>query len=107
MKRCIMEHSIIKVENLSVCYHSDKIRTRAVNNVSFNLDRGNSFGIIGESGSGKTSMAMAMMGLLKKPATVDGQVYYGNKDLNSLSEKERNLTAGGRLPLYFKTVWMF
>lgn len=97
-----MEHSIIRVENLSVCYHSDKIRTQAVNNVSFNLDRGSSFGIIGESGSGKTSIAMAMMGLLKKPATVDGQVYYGNKDLNSLSEKERNLYRWGKIAIVFQ-----
>ena len=97
-----MEHSIIRVENLSVCYHSEKSRTRAVNKVSFNLDKGSSLGIIGESGSGKTSIALAMMGLLKKAATVEGQVYYEDKDLNSLAEKERNLYRWGKIAIVFQ-----
>jgi len=102
VKRCIVEHSIIRVENLSVYYHSDKIKTRAVNNVSFNLDKGSSLGIIGESGSGKTSLAMTIMGLLKRPTTVAGQVYYGNTDLNRLSEKERNRYRWGKIAIVFQ-----
>lgn len=97
-----MGHSNIRVENLSVCYPSDKIRIQAVNKVNFNLERGSSLGIIGESGSGKTSIAMAIMGLLKKPATVDGQVYYENTDLNSLSEKERNRYRWGKIAIVFQ-----
>ena len=97
-----MEHSVIRVENLSVCYHSEKRRTRAVNKVSFNLDRGSSLGIIGESGSGKTSIALAMMGLLKKAATVDGQVYYEDQELNGLAEKERNLYRWGKIAIVFQ-----
>ncbi len=97
-----MEHSIIRVENLSVCYHADKRGSRAVNNVSFCLDRGGSLGIIGESGSGKTSLAMAMMGLFKKPTRVDGQVYYENTDLNRLSERERNLYRWAKMAIVFQ-----
>ena len=97
-----MEHSIIRVENLSVCYHADKRGSRAVNNVSFCLDRGGSLGIIGESGSGKTSLAMAMMGLFKKPTRVDGQIYYEDTDLNRLSERERNLYRWAKMAIVFQ-----
>lgn len=47
--------------------------TPAVNNISFELESGNNLGIIGESGSGKTSIAMAIMGLLKKELRLPGK----------------------------------
>jgi peptide/nickel transport system ATP-binding protein len=97
-----MENSIIRVENLSVCYRENKTEIRAVNNVSFSLDRGSSLGIIGESGSGKTSIAMAFMGLIKKPAKVEGKVYYENVDLNSLSDKNRNLYRWSKIAVVFQ-----
>lgn len=85
-----MEQLILKVENLTVCYKIEGGKCTAVNNVSFELNRGDSLGIIGESGSGKTSLAMAIMGLLKSPAEVSGKIYYENIDLQRLSQKERN-----------------
>jgi len=96
-----MEQTILRVENLLVCYEG-KNTTPAVNNISFSLEKGSSLGVIGESGSGKTSVAMAVMGLLKKPATVTGQIYYGNIDLNSLSEKERNRYRWGKIAIVFQ-----
>ncbi|MDK2811516.1 MAG: peptide/nickel transport system ATP-binding protein ddpF, partial [Petroclostridium sp.] len=97
-----MENTILRVENLSVCYNTDKNGTPVVNDISFNLERGGSLGVIGESGSGKTSLAMAMMGLLKKPATVTGQIHYGDTDLNRLSEKERNCYRWGKIAIVFQ-----
>ncbi len=97
-----MENSMLRVENLSVCYHVDQITTPAVNNVSFSLDRGSTIGIIGESGSGKTSIAMAIMGLLKKPTCIDGQVYYENSDLNLLSENKQNRYRWGKIAIVFQ-----
>lgn len=97
-----MENSIIRVENLSVCYNDDKEGIRAVNNVSFNLDKGSSLGIIGESGSGKTSIAMALMGLLKKSVTIDGKVYYGNTDLNSLLQKDLKPYRWAKIAIVFQ-----
>jgi peptide/nickel transport system ATP-binding protein len=98
----MMENTILRVENLSVCYNTDKNGTPVVNDISFNLERGGSLGVIGESGSGKTSLAMAMMGLLKKPATVTGQIHYGDTDLNRLSEKERNCYRWGKIAIVFQ-----
>ena len=97
-----MKDSILKVENLSVCYHWDNKSFQAVNNVSFNLNRDESLGIIGESGSGKTSLAMAILGLFKKSTQIDGQIYYKNIDLTKLSEKEQNLYRWRKIAIVFQ-----
>lgn len=97
-----MEQTVLRVENLSVCYNLDKGTTPAVNNISFSLEKGSSLGIIGESGSGKTSVAMAVMGLLKKTVSVTGQIYYGNTDLNRLTENERNRYRWGKIAIVFQ-----
>ena len=98
----IMEDSLIRVENLSVDYRPDQKCPPAVSRVSFTLDRGASLGIIGESGSGKTSLALALMGLIKKPASAGGRIYFGDRELNSLTEKERNLYRWGKIAIVFQ-----
>ncbi|HBT17773.1 MAG TPA: ABC transporter ATP-binding protein, partial [Firmicutes bacterium] len=58
---------MLRVKNLTVIYHGGK--EPAVHQVNFALKRGSSLGLIGESGSGKTSIGLAIMGLLTKTAT--------------------------------------
>ncbi|SHI23616.1 peptide/nickel transport system ATP-binding protein [Desulfosporosinus lacus DSM 15449] len=83
-----MKKSVLKVENLSVHYKTDSDQVLAVESVSFSLEEGSCLGIIGESGSGKTSAAMAIMGLLSKKAEISGQVCYYDRELDGLSEQE-------------------
>ncbi|MBI3971576.1 MAG: ABC transporter ATP-binding protein [Chloroflexi bacterium] len=63
---------VLRVEHLSVSYHTDAGRVRAVDNVSFDLPPGVRMGLVGESGSGKTTVANALMRLIKPPGRIDG-----------------------------------
>lgn len=80
---------ILEVKDLSVKYKSKKEEVTAVDNVSFTVKEGESIGIIGESGCGKTSFALSIMRLLKD-AKINGQIYYKDKELLGLTEKEIN-----------------
>jgi oligopeptide/dipeptide ABC transporter ATP-binding protein len=60
------------------------------------------FGIAGESGSGKTMSAMAILGLLPAGALVEGEVWYGGRDLLQLSRRRRRAIAGRELAMVFQ-----
>jgi oligopeptide/dipeptide ABC transporter ATP-binding protein len=72
---------------------------RAVRNVGFDVARGEIFAVIGESGSGKSSMAQAMMGLLPDTALIGGEIKLDNLVLGSLSKRERRRISGERMAL--------
>ena len=63
----------LNIEDLSVVYHGKEKQVRAVDHVSFSVDAGDSLGIIGESGSGKSTMIHALLRLLpERPARPRG-----------------------------------
>ncbi len=97
-----MTQTLLKIENLSVHYCSDSKRIRAVDDVSLVLRQGESLGIIGESGSGKTTTVMAVMGLLDKSTEVYGRIYYRDAELLQLSETERNAYRWNKIALVFQ-----
>lgn len=85
-----MEKELLRVEKLCVSYNNGNALVDAVDEVSFSIERGNVLGIIGESGSGKTTMAMTIMGLLDKTSKIEGKIYYNGIDINQLSERDKN-----------------
>lgn len=97
-----MNNSLLRIKNLSVSYKIDTGKINAVNNVSFSLNKGDSLGIIGESGSGKTSLAMAIMGLIKEPGEVKGNVYYEGEDLNRLSKDKIKTIRWNKVAIVFQ-----
>ena len=81
--------TLLTVKNLSVGYHTRKGFLKSVQGVSFALDQGKSFGLVGESGCGKTTIGMALMGLLPGNAAVtDGKILFEDQDLLKMSKKE-------------------
>lgn len=78
----------MEIKNLSVYYLTTGGIVKAVNNVSFDVEKGESLGIAGESGSGKSTLANAILKVLKPPAVVKGKVIYQGKDLLALPENE-------------------
>ena len=64
--------SLLEVEDLTVTYGSNDGRVHAVNGVSFEIDEGVNYGLAGESGSGKSTAAEALLGLLPNNGRVDG-----------------------------------
>jgi len=80
---------ILEVRNLQVAYEIPAGAVRAVDGVSFSLRPGERMGLIGESGSGKTTMATAILGLSRPPArVVGGEVLLEGRDLLSLPDED-------------------
>lgn len=97
-----MYRPVLNMKNLSICYNADKYGKLAVNNVSLTLDSGSSLGLIGESGSGKTSIAMAIMGLLRRKADVKGEIFFNGVNLNKLSESELDMYRWKKVSIVFQ-----
>ncbi|MEE8569312.1 MAG: ABC transporter ATP-binding protein [Anaerolineales bacterium] len=96
--------AILEVQNLSVDYMTDDgVALRAVEQMSFSLEKGRSLGLVGESGCGKTT---AMLGLLRLlPAEgriVSGQVWYQGSELLRLPEREMRAYRWGKISIVFQ-----
>jgi peptide/nickel transport system ATP-binding protein len=84
-----MKTEILKVQNLSVYYHTPLGPLKAVDGVTFNLKAGERLGLVGESGSGKSTLALAIMLLTKPPGYIEeGQILLNDQDLLKLSQEE-------------------
>jgi peptide/nickel transport system ATP-binding protein len=79
---------VLRVEDLSVHYRTRRGPVKAVDRISFALRQGERFGLAGESGSGKSTTALAIMRLIHPPGRiVGGAIYLGDRDLARLSEE--------------------
>ena len=76
---------ILKVENLSKTYGDGENAVRALNNVSFSVNKGEFVTIIGSSGSGKSTLLHLIAGIDKQ---TDGKIFIGNSDISKLSMNE-------------------
>jgi len=85
-----MNSNVLDVRNLQVDYATAIKTVQAVKGISFSIQKGETLGLIGESGSGKTTTAMAILRLLQKPGrVVGGEVILNNTmDLLTLPERE-------------------
>jgi len=94
---------VLCVRNLRTYFFTEKGEVAAVDDISFDLKRGEILCIIGESGSGKTATALSILGLIDKPgAIVSGSILFNGTDIAKLSEgKMRNLR-GNKISMVFQ-----
>jgi peptide/nickel transport system ATP-binding protein len=79
---------VLRVEDLRVYYRTQRNVVKAVDGISFTLQHGERFGLAGESGSGKSTTALAIMRLIHPPGQiVGGSIRLGDRDLARLSEE--------------------
>jgi oligopeptide/dipeptide ABC transporter ATP-binding protein len=98
-----MAERLLEVRDLSVQFATEDGLVRAVDGVSFELDRGQVLGIVGESGSGKSVTAMTLMGLTRGVnARFAGAVSYRGRDLINLSENEMQAIRGNEIAMIFQ-----
>tara|TARA_B100001027_G_scaffold90570_1_gene62146 strand:+ start:5393 stop:6400 length:1008 start_codon:yes stop_codon:yes gene_type:complete len=84
-----MSNTILDVQNLSMHYETLEGNVLAVKDVSFNVKSGESFGLVGESGCGKTSVAMTLLQLQPENSVItEGSIKLDGKELIGLSENE-------------------
>lgn len=93
---------LLHVNNLTVNYRGGQREVTAVRDVTLSLGRGETMGIIGESGSGKTSIAMAVLGLIGKPHQVYGEVLIGGQNILALPEGEQKQLRWRKVALVFQ-----
>jgi oligopeptide/dipeptide ABC transporter ATP-binding protein len=98
-----MAERLLEVNNLSVSFATEDGVVRAVDGVSFTLDRGQVLGIVGESGSGKSVTAMTIMGLTRDVnARFGGEVLYQGRNLLDISDTEMQNFRGNEIGMIFQ-----
>lgn len=95
---------LLDVEDLHVEFHTDDGVAKAINGVNFTLDEGQTLAILGESGSGKSVTAQAIMGILPMPPgkITQGAIRYCGEDLLTMPEDRRRSTRGPQISMVFQ-----
>jgi oligopeptide transport system ATP-binding protein len=95
---------LLEVEQLQVEFRTREGVAKAINGVSFDLHQGETLAILGESGSGKSVTAQAIMGILDSPPAfvTGGEVRYCGQDILKLSENERRRVRGPEISMVFQ-----
>ncbi len=95
---------LLEVEDLFVEFHTSDGVATAINGVSFELHQGESLAILGESGSGKSVTAQAIMGILDMPPAVipSGHIRYCGQDLLTMPDEQRRKTRGPEISMIFQ-----
>ncbi|WP_445401475.1 ABC transporter ATP-binding protein [Zobellella sp. An-6] len=95
---------LLKVDNLAVSFTTEAGSFRVVDDVSFSVTAGQTLGLVGESGCGKSVTALSLLGLLPKPAgrVVGGRALFQGQDLLALSPEQRYRIRGNKIAMIFQ-----
>ncbi|MBQ6543677.1 MAG: ABC transporter ATP-binding protein, partial [Clostridia bacterium] len=95
--------ALLEVKNLQTSFFTDAGEVKAVNDVSFSLDRGKVLGIVGESGSGKSVTAYSIMQILAGTGKiVGGSIKLDGEELVGSGEKKMKTVRGNRISIIFQ-----
>jgi len=98
-----MDRPLLQIEDLWMVFHTPTGKSKALRGVSLTVDHGQIFGIVGESGCGKTMTARAILGLVPHPGEVTaGRILYSGEDLLQLSQHEIRKFRGKRIAMIFQ-----
>jgi peptide/nickel transport system ATP-binding protein len=99
-----MNNKLLEIKNLSVQYITSDSVVRAVNNISLTIGKGESLGLVGETGAGKTTTALSIMQLIPNPPgkIVNGEIILENVDLTKSSKKELTKIRGNKISMIFQ-----
>ena len=95
---------LLDVRNLRTSFFTEAGEVRAVDDVSFSVRRGQTLGIVGESGCGKSVTSLSIMRLIPSPPgrVIGGQILYQGRDLLKLSEDEMRGIRGNEISMIFQ-----
>lgn len=93
-------NSILQVEDLKVYYWTERGPIKAVDGISLSVGKGERFGIVGESGCGKSTTAMSLLRLIKPPGSIEGgRIALDGTDITRLTEEEMRKIRWSRISL--------
>ena len=99
-----MKETFLQVKDLEVIYKTDLETVYAVNNISFDLDKGETLGLVGETGAGKTTTALSILRLLPERTAqiVNGSIELEGRNVLELTEKEMQKIRGEKVSMIFQ-----
>ena len=98
-----MNTPLLQVKDLCTSFNVSSGEVRAVNGISFNLDKGKVLGIVGESGSGKSVTAYSIMRILTHPGKIkSGQILFNGEDIVKFSKEQMRSFRGKRVSIIFQ-----
>jgi peptide/nickel transport system ATP-binding protein len=99
-----MAESLLRIENLRTYFYAEGGVSRAVDGITFDIAAGETVGLVGESGCGKSVTALSILRLVRPPGRVepDSVIRFENKDLVTLDEKSMRAVRGARISMVFQ-----
>jgi len=98
-----MADPVVSVQGLSVRYRGKEATTYAVEDASFNLERGKVLALVGESGSGKSTLGLSILRLLPWQAEISsGHIFFGGLDLATIEDESLRSVRGRRIAMIFQ-----
>lgn len=98
-----MEESILEVKNLHTDFITGEKTIHVVNGVSFSIKKGETFGLIGESGCGKSVTCRSLIRMIREPGRITGgEILYNGEDLLKYKEKDMQKIRGSQISMIFQ-----
>ncbi|MBT8364507.1 MAG: ATP-binding cassette domain-containing protein, partial [Deltaproteobacteria bacterium] len=99
-----MKNKLLEIENLSVHFHTPEGIARALDGVSFHLDAGETIGLVGESGCGKSVTSLSILGLIPSPpgAIESGKIKFGGQNLLNFDAEGLRKIRGHEISMIFQ-----
>lgn len=99
-----MQDSFLDIKDLVIHYSTADGEVEAVNGISFSLNKGETLGLVGETGAGKTTTALGILRLVPNPPgkILGGEINFEGRDLLKISEKEMRKVRGNKISMIFQ-----
>jgi len=97
-------NELIRIENLTVHYETDDAVVHALNDISLSMKKGETLGLVGETGAGKTTLARSILRLVPSPPGIikSGRIFFEGKDMLTLSEAQMRSIRGNSISMIFQ-----
>ena len=98
------QDNLLEIRDLAVEYHTDEAIIYAINHIDLTIRKGETIGLVGETGAGKTSIARSILRILPTPPAkvMSGEIFYYGNDLLKLSEHEMQKIRGNKIAMIFQ-----